>query len=701
VSGTVPCELGSLSALQALSLPFTSLSGTIPAEIWNLSGLQILELSVPLLSGTLPSQLNTLSQLDHFDMHDNQMSGTIPSELGSLSALTILSLLSSRLSGTIPCELGSMTALSELYIFSNVLSGTIPSELADLTGKCQFTCTPNSPCTNLFACPVPVLPCASNVGSNIPCTWLPPRPPSPPMPLSPPPPPLPPYPPPLPPYPPPLPPYPPPVPPFPPPAPPFPPLVPPFGPVLFPPLPPPPPSPPLLLLLLLLLLLVISAGLGVFVVLRYRRGGLWRRQELLLPRPTCLLPPLLPPDSQITTTPDSHIDDSMPLALTGGLTQDRAGPVSSSQPMYCAPSIPASEIEVFQLLGAGGMGSVHAAGWMGTDVALKMVEGAHGRYKKQLLNEAVVLAQLRHPCICSFFGTCSMPGGNIALVLEQLACSLFELLHKRGDGSNLSPPLGPEFVATLSHEVAMGLAFLHRSNVMHRDVKAGNVLIDNNGHAKVSDFGISYVVPSQSSADLGEQSSSSSGSSPTWGTLRYVAPEMLALVAACVDVGDDPARRERIRRSYKGSTDVYAFGLLLWEIMHRRVAFEGHSGVHVAFALARNGERPPVSSSQSESLTLLVRLMTACWHSDSNCRPTMAVCVEGLSRLRVQLQTEQCQSPVGGSSPTPREPASATSASDSSEMPEMPVACYDNSEEPSAKAGNGAGPSHRTVEQLT
>jgi len=156
-----------------------------------------------------------------------------------------------------------------------------------------------------------------------------------------------------------------------------------------------------------------------------------------------------------------------------------------------------------------------------------------------------------------------------------------------------------------------------------------------------------------------------------------------------------------IRRSYKGSTDVYAFGLLLWEIMHRRVAFEGHSGVHVAFALARNGERPPVSSSQSESLTLLVRLMTAFWHSDSNCRPTMAVCVEGLSRLRVQLQTEQCQSPVGGSSPTPREPASATSASDSSEMPEMPVACYDNSEEPSAKAGNGAGPSHRTVEQLT
>ncbi|GEM_PF-6380894 len=134
LSGAIPSELGNLTNLTVLYLSGNQLSGAIPSELGNLTALTTLWLYDNQLSGTIPSELGNLTNLTVLYLSGNQLSGTIPSELGNLTALTTLSLAGNQLSGTIPSELGNLTNLTALYLFSNQLSGAIPSELGNLTG---------------------------------------------------------------------------------------------------------------------------------------------------------------------------------------------------------------------------------------------------------------------------------------------------------------------------------------------------------------------------------------------------------------------------------------------------------------------------------------------------------------------------------------------------------------------------------------
>ena len=86
------------------------------------------------------------------------------------------------------------------------------------------------------------------------------------------------------------------------------------------------------------------------------------------------------------------------------------------------------------------------------------------RREEQLLREAAMLARMRHPCICQVFGICRIDG-SMMVVMEQLECSVHQLLHDRSH--QLSVPLRLQ----IAHETAMGIAYLHRNTVMHRDIK--------------------------------------------------------------------------------------------------------------------------------------------------------------------------------------------------------------------------------------
>ena len=122
--------------------------------------------------------------------------------------------------------------------------------------------------------------------------------------------------------------------------------------------------------------------------------------------------------------------------------------------------IPASDIALGRELGRGGMGTVRAATWLGLPVAVKtLVDGDRSKHE-QLEQEAALLASLRHPCVCQFFGTCVFDSGP-AVVMELLNCSLHELIS---GPSRIPAPL----CLRLAHETAQGIAFLHRNNVLHR-----------------------------------------------------------------------------------------------------------------------------------------------------------------------------------------------------------------------------------------
>ena len=123
LSGTIPPELGNLTALTYLRLSGNDLSGTVPPELGNLTALTSFSLSSNDLSGAVPPELGNLTALTNLYLGWNQLSGAIPLELGNLTALTALNLSGNQLSGTVPPELGKLTSLDTLYLADNRLTG--------------------------------------------------------------------------------------------------------------------------------------------------------------------------------------------------------------------------------------------------------------------------------------------------------------------------------------------------------------------------------------------------------------------------------------------------------------------------------------------------------------------------------------------------------------------------------------------------
>ena len=133
LTGTIPATLGNLSNLEYLSLTRNQLTGSIPSEIGNLSNLILMGLGGNQLSGTVPAWLGNMTSLVGLFLWDNQLTGSIPTSLGSLSNLGWLEMGSNQLSGSIPVELGNLTQLQRLTLNSNQLTGSIPTQLGSLT----------------------------------------------------------------------------------------------------------------------------------------------------------------------------------------------------------------------------------------------------------------------------------------------------------------------------------------------------------------------------------------------------------------------------------------------------------------------------------------------------------------------------------------------------------------------------------------
>ena len=294
--------------------------------------------------------------------------------------------------------------------------------------------------------------------------------------------------------------------------------------------------------------------------------------------------------------------------------------------------IPTANIELGPELQRGGMGAVHTGNWLGIAVAVKIVTDPSKQ--ETLLREADLLASLRHPCICQFFGA-SRIGDNLVMVMELLECSLHELIAQ---SSTLIPVA---LCLRLAHETAQGIAYLHRNNMLHRDIKPSNVVLDKLQHAKVCDFGLSkpytlskellgdlsYLLESDApksthsanSAHSAGSSARSANSTYAVGTLRYMAPEVVQ------------STDEVVKIQYDASSDVYSFGILLWELAHRETPFAGVDGVQVAIQVAPSGQRPPLQL--PTGLQALGPLIASCWHRDPAQRPVMSVCTERLRQL--------------------------------------------------------------------
>ncbi|KAK4421552.1 MDIS1-interacting receptor like kinase [Sesamum alatum] len=133
LQGTIPVQIGALSKLTYLVLPFNSLTGELPLSLANLTKLQTLDISLNHMNGSFLSAIGNLKNLRYLDLSGNSFSGSIPRRVGELSSLNHLDLSNNDLDGVLPLWLTNLTKLENFLISGNRISGRIFPGIGNLT----------------------------------------------------------------------------------------------------------------------------------------------------------------------------------------------------------------------------------------------------------------------------------------------------------------------------------------------------------------------------------------------------------------------------------------------------------------------------------------------------------------------------------------------------------------------------------------
>ena len=222
----------------------------------------------------------------------------------------------------------------------------------------------------------------------------------------------------------------------------------------------------------------------------------------------------------------------------------------------------AGRYELEELAGTGGMSSVYRARdtLLERHVALKLLHEYHGADAESIerfRREARAVAQLSHPNIVTVIDR-GEDGDRQFIVFEYVdGENLKELVAREG-------ALPVRRALELAIQVGEGLACAHEHGVVHRDVKPQNVLLNGDGRAKVTDFGIARSLDVDHGMTL---------TGTVIGTSSYIAPEQAS------------------GRSVDERTDIYSLGVVLFELLTGDVPFPGES--FVAVAMRHVHEAPP------------------------------------------------------------------------------------------------------------
>jgi serine/threonine protein kinase/Tfp pilus assembly protein PilF len=223
--------------------------------------------------------------------------------------------------------------------------------------------------------------------------------------------------------------------------------------------------------------------------------------------------------------------------------------------------------EIISFIGAGGMGEVWKARdtRLGRIVAIKKVKEQHSERFKQ---EARTIAALNHPHICQLYDV-----GSDYLVLEYV------------EGKPISSPLPECEVVRLAIQMAAALEAAHRKGIIHRDLKPGNIMVTEEGVVKLLDFGLAKLYAqdaTRSQSPTADFQATQAGA--VLGTVAYMSPEQ--------------ARGQPV----DARSDIFSFGLVLYEMLSGRRAFSGDNSLAILSAIQKSEPLPLQSSPSLEKI---------------------------------------------------------------------------------------------------
>ncbi|KAF8040302.1 hypothetical protein BT93_B2516 [Corymbia citriodora subsp. variegata] len=271
-------------------------------------------------------------------------------------------------------------------------------------------------------------------------------------------------------------------------------------------------------------------------------------------------------------------------------------------------------------LGDGGFGTVYYGKLRdGREVAVKRLYEHSFRRVKQFLNEVEILTRLRHKNLVSLYGCTSRHSRELLLVYEYISNGTVAD-HIHSQRANSSPTLPWQIRMNIAIETATALTYLHASEIIHRDVKTKNILLEKNFGVKVADFGLSRLLPD----DVSHISTAPQG------TPGYVDPEYYQ----CFQLTE--------------KSDVYSFGVVLMELISSKPAVDisrkRHEICLANFAINKIqkcalGELiDPNLGFESDSeihrmTTSVAELAFRCLQQDKEIRPSMNEVLEDLKAI--------------------------------------------------------------------
>ncbi|PRP82193.1 hypothetical protein PROFUN_10402 [Planoprotostelium fungivorum] len=241
-------------------------------------------------------------------------------------------------------------------------------------------------------------------------------------------------------------------------------------------------------------------------------------------------------------------------------------------------------------IGSGAFGVVFSAKWREMHVAIKQLKNMNADEKemREFVAEVELLQQLRpHPNVILLIGLLVHPdptsivtefcqNGSLYSYLRKIDCELEVKMH---------------FIVG----IARGMLHLHKENIIHRDLAVRNILLTETMIPKVSDFGLSRTA----NADP----ESASQTQTTVGPIKWMAPEAI------------------VNREYSRKSDVFSFGVVIWEILTVQDPFPDLGPVEAAMQVVREGVRLTPPSDTPEDLSVIMNLS---WKTDPQERPTFA-----------------------------------------------------------------------------
>ncbi|GIL50268.1 hypothetical protein Vafri_6477 [Volvox africanus] len=327
-------------------------------------------------------------------------------------------------------------------------------------------------------------------------------------------------------------------------------------------------------------------SLDVFVVDHLQGQPGQSLEELLGQRLLQMPPPPQKGGAPPTPTPAVPAPGSsamqLPVEQAPSFSQ-AAGP-SPESPLTDDWEIDITQLHIEAKVASGAFSNLYKGTYCGQEVAVKILKDVtnNSTQYQEFLQEVSIMRKVRHKNVVQFYGACTREP-NLCIVFEYMSGgSVYDYIRREG-------PLKLTALLKLATDVARGMDYLHQRKIIHRDLKAANLLMDENAIVKIADFGVARVISTS-----GEMTAET-------GTYRWMAPEVIE------------------HKPYDEKADVFSFGIVLWELLTCKVPYMDMTPLQAAVGVVQKGLRPAIPPNCPLPLA---ELMGMCWTGDPAQRPS-------------------------------------------------------------------------------